>query len=70
MIDELEPIIDECGDLADAYILETPRGRRVALCDGRYILPGAFTVLSPIAADQIRAGELRALRPRFGRLLD
>lgn len=52
-------IIDENGELAEAVLQQFGRSL-VAVCEGRYILPGSYTVLSMSSADMIHTAERRA----------
>lgn len=52
-------IIDENGELAEAVLRQFGRSL-VAVCEGRFILPGNYTVLSMESSHTIKAAERRA----------
>lgn len=53
-------VINEVGEIEEAELFCTPSGRSYALAHGRYILLGAFTILSATQVDNIQAAEGRA----------
>lgn len=53
-------IIDETGELTQAVLLRFGRSLVAVTEDGRYILPGSYTVLSMESSHTIKAAERRA----------